>query len=118
MMAVPHFFVPFIFPWEELVRGLYPPVKWALFAMNFFFSLLLFWGGLLSLAAVLKWKMTPGMRYWIFGGMGIFWALGAVYELIVPFPMPEAKWVLPGIAFVNACLYGTALLHLRKGSGD
>ncbi len=114
MMAVPHFFVPFIFPWDELITGLYPPIQWALFAMNFFFSLLLLWGGILSLVSTLKWTMTKSMRYWIHGGLGLFWLIGAIYEILVPFPIVEAKWILPIIAFMISCLYVMAVFLYKE----
>lgn len=110
IMGLSHFAVPFVFPWESLINGLYPPIQWALFAMNFFFSLLLLWGGLLTLAAALKWQINARMRVWIFGGMGLFWCIGAVYEIIFPFPMKEAAPVLPAIAFVEALLYWLYIL--------
>lgn len=113
-MAIPHFFVPFIFPWEQLVEGLYPPVKWALFAMNLFFSFLLLWGGLISLIATLKWTKTQGIRYWIYGGIGLFWIVGAIYEIFVPFPIAEARWVLPGIALCISCLYGVSIFTYKR----
>lgn len=114
MMAVPHFFVPFIFPWEQLVSDLYPPVQWALFAMNLFFSLLLLWGGIITLVAALKWTMSKSMRYLIYGGMALFWIIGSIYEIFVPFPMIEARWVLPIIALCIGCLYGIALFSNKE----
>lgn len=114
MMAIPHFFVPFIFPWERLIKDLYPPIKWALFAMNFFFSLLLLWGGLLTLISTLKWTITRRMRYWIHGGMGLFWLVGAIYEIVFPFPILEAMWVLPAIAFCISLLYWIAVFLYKE----
>ncbi|WP_066495766.1 hypothetical protein [Abyssisolibacter fermentans] len=114
MMGILHFFVPFIFPWERLIRQLYPPIKWALYAMNYFFSLLLLLGGILTLVAEFKWRMVNGIRKCISGGMGLFWLAGAIYEIIYPFPIKEARWVLPGVAFIIFCLYWTNIIIIKE----
>lgn len=108
--ALSHFFVPLIFPWEQLIEGLYPPIQWALFAMNYFFSLLLLWGGILTIFAELKWKTVKGIRKYIVGGMTLFWLVGTIYEFIFPFPIMEARWILPGVSFIIFCLYGVSFI--------
>lgn len=110
VMGLSHFFVPFIFPWERLIEELYPPIRWALFAMNYFFSLLLVWGGLLTLVTEFKWRSVKGLRKCILSGMGLFWLLGTIYEIIYPFPIKEARWVLPGVGFVISCLYVISII--------
>ncbi|GAA0179590.1 hypothetical protein SH2C18_24310 [Clostridium sediminicola] len=114
VIGISHFFVPFIFPWESFIKELYPPIKWALFAMNYFFSLLLLLGGILTLVAEFKWGMVKGIRKCILGGMGLFWLAGSIYEVIYPFPIMEARWVLPGVALVIFSLYGISLISIKK----
>ena len=108
IMGFGHFFVPVFLPWEEHLQLTYPPLSWALYAMNFFFSFLLTWGGLLTF--VFFQKQT--LRLWIVGGMALFWAASAVYLLVIPFPLPEARWVLPVYSLLVAGLYVGAL---RRG---
>ncbi|MFW6015155.1 MAG: hypothetical protein ACOCRK_01810 [bacterium] len=113
LMAVPHFFVPFIFPWESLTKELYPTLKWALFAMNFFYSLLLLWGGLLSLNAILRWRISNEIKYYLFGGLGLFWLIGAIYEIIYPFPIEGAKYIMLLFALLISLLYVIGMLYLK-----
>lgn len=105
-MGVSHIFVPFFLPWQDHLKTLYEPITWALYAMNFFFSILLAWGGFLS---ILAWS-SKRFRKWINGGMAAFWVIGGIYEIVIPFPIAEAKWVLPIISFSIAGLYIVALI--------
>ncbi|MEA2021519.1 MAG: hypothetical protein U9N08_03495 [Candidatus Caldatribacteriota bacterium] len=114
MIAVSHFFIPFIFPWGSLIEELYPSIKWALFAMNYFFSLLLLLGGVFSLVAEFKWGRVKGIRKCILGGMTFFWLAGTIYEIVYPFPIIEARWILPGVAFIIFCLYGLSIIIIKK----
>lgn len=111
LMGFTHFFVPYFFPWDQYLTDVYPPISWALFAMNFFFSFLLTWAGILTFIS-LKYQ---AMRRFVIGGMGAFWIAGGIYELIVPFPLAEAKWILPAISFSIAVLYVIAL-YLAESS--
>lgn len=104
-MGVSHIFVPFVLPWQDHLDNLYAPITWALYAMNFFFSILLAWGGILTLIAF----TSRNFRKWINGGIAAFWIIGGIYEVIYPFPIAEARWVLPIIAFFIAILYVIAL---------
>lgn len=106
-MGISHLFVPFLLPWQEHLEMLYEPITWALYAMNFFFSILLAWGGFLS------WSALSSKRYSvrINGGMAVFWVIGGIYEIVIPFPIAEAKWALPAISFTIASLYIAALIR-------
>ena len=114
VMAIPHFFVPFIFPWEQLIDGLYSPIKWALFAMNIFYSFLLLWAGVLSFICAIKPNISQSIYHWINGGIGLFWLIGAIYEIIIPFPINEARWILPCMAFFISILYGVSIVKYNK----
>ena len=114
LMGISHFFVPFIFPWTDVAKDMYPPIKWALFAMNFFFSFLLTWGGILSLVSLHKWYENRGVNFGVIGGLGLFWFVGAIYEILYPFPFEVVRWVLPSIALLISFLYGISLYFYVK----
>ena len=111
VMGLFHFFLPYFFPWQQRISEIYPPVQWALFATNFFFSFLLLWGGFLTIIAILQWEENRWLRYSILGGMGLFWVVGALYELVVPFPVAVVRWILPGFSSSVAFLYILAILQ-------
>lgn len=49
--------------------------------------------------------------------MAAFWVRAAAYELLVPFPIPEAQWALPAFSMAVALLYLAGLwLQLRRHS--
>src|SRR5690554_5283648 len=104
-----HLFLPYVFPWEAQLEPTCDYMTWAMFADNFFFSVLLIWAGILSLMAFSTLKLNKTGILWIIGGMSLFWLFGCGYELIIPFPFPIVKWVLPIFAFSTAFLYGVAL---------
>jgi hypothetical protein len=108
-----HFVLPLLYPWEQHVAGLYEPVRWALFATTAFFALLLLLAGLLTVAVALASDVPPRFARWVAGGMGAFWALGAAYEVAVPFPDPFAGWALPAFSLVVAGLHLAAAWLLR-----
>ena len=88
---------------------MYPPLSWALYAMNFFFSFLLTWAGILIYVSY----KNQQLRLWIVGGVSIFWIVSALYLIIVPFPMPEVRWILPFYSLVAAVVH---LAVLRWGA--
>ena len=107
-----HFALPVIYPWAEHVEGLYEPVRWALYATTVFFGVLLVFGGVVTVAVAL-WHETPCRVVALAaGGMAGFWLVGAVYEVLVPFPDPVAAWILPLFSLIVALLYlGGLWLH-------
>ncbi|UNC92098.1 hypothetical protein [Candidatus Contubernalis alkaliaceticus] len=109
-MGFSHFFVPLFLPWEQHAADLYAPISWALYAMNFSFSYLLTLGGILTYVSF----NHIAIRKWIVGGMASFWIAGGVYQLVIPFPLDEARWILPVISFVIAILYLAVLFPLEK----
>lgn len=110
LMGFSHFFVPAFLPWQEFTAELYPPISWALYAMNFFFSFLLTWGGILTFVSY----GHTDLRKWIVGGMALFWITGGFYQLLIPFPIAEARWFLPIIAFTISIMYLVVLFLKEK----
>lgn len=110
LMGFSHLFVPLFLPWEQHVSEVYAPISWALYAMNFCFSYLLTWGGILT---YISYKHNH-LRKWIVGGMASFWIAGGFYQLLFPFPLAEARWILTIIAFAISILYLAALFINEK----
>jgi hypothetical protein len=105
VMGAAHFVLPVLYPWATHVEGLYPPVRWALFATTFFFGILLVLGGLLVVAVGRARDLSPGFAVGIVGGMAAFWILGTIYEVVVPFPDAAARWPLSIFSAVLAVLH-------------
>jgi hypothetical protein len=108
-----HFVLPVVYPWAEHVEGLYEPVRWALYATTVFFGVLLVFGGVASVAVALWHDVPWRVVLLVGGGMAAFWLIGAVYEILVPFPAPVAAWVLPVFSAIVALLYLAGLWRHR-----
>lgn len=111
LMALFHFLIPYVYPWEQHVGDLYPPVRWALFAINFAYSCLLLWGSLLTLLVIRRPCRDALLAGSILGGIAGCWLAGALYELIVPFPVDGVRWVLPTFALMTGLLYLVPLIE-------
>lgn len=115
LMGAVHFVLPVLYPWETHVEGLYPPVRWALFATTVFFGVLLVFGGLLVVAVARTPELSGRFVAAIVGGMAVFWVLGTIYEVLVPFPDPAARWPLPVFSAVVALLHLAGLWRRTRG---
>lgn len=118
-----HFVLPLVYPaggWAPHVEGLYEPVRWALYATAVFFGVLLVLAGALTVVVARAASAPRRMVAWVAGGMAAFWLLAAGYELVVPFPIHEARWALPAFSLIVAGLYVVGLwlrlLPLRSDS--
>lgn len=105
-MGAFHFFLRPLFAWARFVDPLPAEIRWALYAMNAFLSLLLLTGGLASLAAARRWGPTAA---WPARIMAVFGAFNAAYQIVRPFPTPGVRWVLLAFALFVAVLYALAL---------
>lgn len=109
-MAGFHFALPHIFGWARFVNDIPPPIRWGLFSINVFFSVLLLWGGVTTIIAALSVRGSTLLSYCIFFGMGAFWIIDASYQIIYPFPHVTMRWVLLGFAISVALLYIVGVL--------
>ncbi len=82
--------------------------------MNIFYSFLLSWAGVLSFICAGKPNISQSMYNWITGGIGLFWLIGSIYEILIPFPIYEARWVLPCMAIFIGILYGVCILKYNR----
>lgn len=106
-----HLVLPFYFPWETHVAELYEPLRWALYATTVFLGVGLTLAGLLLVAVARTRDLPPGFARGILIGAAGFWLVGAVYELVVPFPAPVAALALPVFSIVVAALLIAGLLR-------
>ena len=80
-----------------------------------FFGVLLVLGGALTVGVARAAEVPRPIVGWVMGGMAAFSVLAAAYELLVPFPIPEAQWALPAFSLAVALLCLTGLrLRLRE----
>lgn len=105
LMAGFHFFLPHIFGWGTYVKEVPAPISWGLFAINFFFSCLLLGGGIATIIAGRHRRESPLLSNCIIWGMGIFWIIDLVYQIVFPFPVATVRWVLLTFAAFVALLY-------------
>lgn len=117
-MALYHFRLPHIWGWERFAANLPPAISWGLFSINFFFSFLLLWGGLITIIAAFRLEKVNRFGWFCLLGVGIFWVVNAVYQIAVPMPLPESmrvlKWGLLAFALVVALLYLLPIFLLAK----
>jgi hypothetical protein len=93
-MGAYHFALPYQFDWAGAIKGIPASVRWALFALNFFFSFLLLTSGLLVLMVARSRRYASPPGAWLVAGAGAFWAVNLSYQLIIPMPLPPSMIVL------------------------
>jgi hypothetical protein len=89
-MATYHFFLPTQFRWDRAAEQAPPILRWALFALNTFFStlLLLIDGLVLAVAWGRRHRRAP--EWWMVAAGAIFWAVNLGYQLACPMPIPDS----------------------------
>lgn len=115
-MALYHFFLPTIFHWGDAL-GRTAMLRWALFMLNASFSFLLLAGGALSLVVAFDRGPRGRAATGVVIAMTGYWLFNAVYQVIVPMPLPAAmaglKWAFGGFAVAVALLYAAGLVTRR-----
>ena len=104
-----HFFLPLHMGWARYVGETPDSLVWALFALNFSWSLLVFLSGLLVLHAA---RLGPGAgafaRRFVFV-VGLFWLVHGVYTWVHPLPMPASLAALKALLLAFPAM--TVALH-------
>lgn len=118
LMGAYHFFLPWQFHWGLFLRKVPQPIPWALFSINFFFSFLLVAGGVLTFRALAALRGSRHCDRGILGSMAGFWLANALYQIIVPMPLPAQLWplhvVLVGFALVAMLAYGVGAVAVGQ----
>jgi hypothetical protein len=93
-MALYHSILPFHMGWERGLQGVPDSVVWAVYALNFSWSVLVFLaGGLVLYAARIGPSADTFARRTVFT-IGLFWAIHGVYTWVNPLPLPRSLFVL------------------------
>jgi hypothetical protein len=89
-MALYHSLLPWHMGWRQGLGGVPDSIVWALFALNFSWSLLVFLAGSLVIYAAM---LGPGAgtfaRRTVFT-VGLFWAIHGTYTWLNPLPLPSS----------------------------
>jgi len=117
-MAGYHFFLPTHMGWGAHLDGIPSSIAWALFALNFSWSLLLFLTGALILLVA---RTGPGAgtfaRTFVFM-VGLFWLIHGAYTWLNPLPMPAflavLKFVLAAFPLLTIALHWGPLVANRR----
>ncbi|MBI3406963.1 MAG: hypothetical protein HY040_01220 [Planctomycetes bacterium] len=110
-MGAFHFFLPQLFGWSRFTDALPAEIRWALFAINAFLSLLLLAGGV---ASIMTSRRTTAATRWPIWTMAAFWLFNTIYQVIWPFPTSGVRWALLGFGLVMALLYLAGLFLARR----
>jgi hypothetical protein len=89
-IALYHSVMPFHMGWRQGLGGVPSSIVWALFALNFSWSVLVFLAGSLVIhAATLGPGAGPYARRTVFT-VGLFWAIHGAYTWLNPLPLPSS----------------------------
>jgi hypothetical protein len=89
-LALYHFILPYQMGWQRGLAGVADSLVWALYALNFSWSLLVFLvGGLVLYAAKLGPAAGLFARRTVFV-VGLFWVLHGIYTWLHPLPLPHS----------------------------
>jgi hypothetical protein len=122
IMASYHFFIPFQFGWNDYLLETSPTINWALYSIHNYFCFNLLVPGLILLFLLFRKKesiQTIGVLSLI---LLLFWIFSALYQFIDPMPLPQRlmwlSYALPGVAMINAVIFGipTYSLLLKRRS--
>ena len=111
-MGAFHFFLPTIFQWSRHMAAVPTSIRWALDAINAFFSTLLLLGGI----ATIRVALLPRRDTMIVWGMTLFWMVNTAYQLLWPFPQRAVSWGTLGFAALMVAAYILALWFGREAS--
>ena len=108
-LAAYHFFLPYHMQWRRGLTDVADSLVWALFALNFSWSLLvLLAGALVVYASGLGPAAGRFARVTIFA-IGLFWAIHGLYTWLNPLPLPRSLlWLRVVLGFFPVVV---VLLH-------
>ncbi len=110
LTGVVHLALPRLYNWAPYLAGLVDSIRWALYAINAFFSALL----LLAGAATVRAARSGRPDRVLVGGMAAFWLFNLAYQLASPFPEPRISLIARSFALALFLCYATAFLLARR----
>jgi hypothetical protein len=108
-----HLALPTLYDWRLYLGDLVDSIRWALLAINAFFSVLLLLAGFWTIRAARA--ATPDRA--LIAGLAVFWLFNFVYQLILPFPHPTISIIARAFAFGVFACYAVALYSTRRAAG-
>ena len=117
-MALYHFILPYHMRWGRGLHDVPDSIVWAVYALNFSWSALVFLTGALVLYAA---RLGPAAgtfaRRTVFT-IGLFWAIHGIYTWVNPLPLPRSfavlKYALLAFPAVVVALHWIPLFVYRK----
>jgi hypothetical protein len=106
------FFLPTVFQWSRSMATVPTSIRWALDAINAFFSTLLLLGSI----ATIRVALSPRRDTMIIWGMALFWVFNTAYQLLWPFPQRAVSWGTLGFAALMVASYTLTLWLGRDAS--
>ena len=104
-LALYHFVLPYHMGWRQGLGGVPDSLVWALFALNFSWSVLVFLAGCLVIYAA---KLGPGAGAYARStvlAVGLFWAIHGAYTWLNPLPLPASLvWLRYVLGFFPAAV--------------
>lgn len=119
-IALYHAVLPYHMEWARGLGGIPDSLVWAIFALNFSWSVVVFLAGCLVLyAASLGPGAGPFARRTVFV-VGLFWLIHGLYTWINPLPLPPTlvwlRAVLGGFPLIVVALHWLPLAAYRRDS--
>ncbi|MGH7729998.1 MAG: hypothetical protein ACRENJ_01970, partial [Candidatus Eiseniibacteriota bacterium] len=110
-MGLFHFFLPPLFHWDAILAPA-PTLRWGVPLINASFSYLLLAGGVITLVIAFRPALKRGVGGWLIAAMAGYWVLNAVWQVVLPMPIPRAlahlRWAFLGYGLAVALLYASA----------
>lgn len=115
-----HWWLPDVFGWSAGMVAAPATLRWALLALNAFWSLFAIGTG------VIAWRLARGEAWrdplgqFVAAIFAAYWSLHAVYLVARPFPLPPRLawlgWGFLGFAVLQALLHGWAAVDARSNA--
>ncbi len=93
-MAAYHLVLPWHMGWRQGVGDAAHSLVWALFALNYSWSVLLFLTGCLVFYAARLGPLAGSFPRRTVFTVGLFWVLHGAYTFVSPLPLPPSLWLL------------------------
>ena len=119
-MALYHFFLPTHMGWAKWLHEVPSSIVWALYALNFSWSLLLLLMGSLVLQVARLGPIAGSFARRTVFTVGLFWIIHGAYTWVNPLPMPAAlawlKVLLGAFPALMVALHWWPLYAYRKSA--
>lgn len=113
-----HLILPYQWNWHEFTSSIPSMIEWALYAMNFLFSILLLILASLAFLSTRQHYVHLPITKSLLAGCSLFWLANICYQMVVPLPVPESFFFMTlsflGAAFITLFLYIYLTFNIQK----